>query len=107
MTDWEWRIGVLHGFGECAWQEHDGKVRRVTMLVAAPQGRVGLVPALAPRLSELGAATEYPADRLVIASSPPLRELVDDLNKAWEGSGKIIAPPSGMMFRRLRGDGPC
>lgn len=100
MADWEWKIGALQGYGEAAWQERDGRLRRITVIIPAPTGQVVLARPVTLGLLESGPETEFEAQRLVILGNPPRRELIADLDRAW-GGGKIL-PANGPMLRNLR-----
>lgn len=43
---WTWKIGILHGIGECCWQESSGRIRKISRLFMDQNGQIGLIKGL-------------------------------------------------------------
>lgn len=91
MSDWRWRIGILHGYGEALWQQLDGEIRRVTKPVMTPQGL-----ALVKPLFEVAAASkelQFPVEDVVVMGADAREDLAQDADRVWSDSG--IVPVNG------------
>lgn len=95
--DWKWRFGLIHGFGECAWQELAGKVRRLTRIVVNPQVGLGFAKALICALGDDG-DPQFDAS-IVVCSIVPKEEIARALSNAWEPSNIVLPPPNGSRLK--------
>ena len=90
--EWKWRVGILMGLGEAAWQESNGRIQKLTILVVA-QGRVGLVKCVSPMcMSKV--SPDFPADKMVVAGEEPTLDFIEDLKRFWAG-GRILMGNGG------------
>lgn len=102
-SDWEWRVGALVGFGECAWQEKNGWVRRITIIA-------GMTPAAQLILSKCnvlkiidgsqdpdGGDLEFEGKKLIALSSPCKPKNREDLDRLWSNSGIVLPGRGGPM----------
>lgn len=87
--DWEWKIGVLHGFGERAFQMKGEKVRRITQIVPSPQGMI-LAKSLIDVACKGDGEVVYDAAGLVFMCFPLAEGLRSDLDRAWTPSNIIL-----------------
>ena len=49
MTDereWKWMVGILHGIGECMWEESGSIIRKISKLIMDQQGRIGMMKSI-------------------------------------------------------------
>lgn len=87
--DWEWKIGVLHGFGERSFQMKGEKVRRITQIVPSPQGLI-LAKSLIDVACKGDGEVVYDAAGLVFMAFPLKEDLRSELDRAWNGSNIIL-----------------
>lgn len=88
---WSWKSGALLGFGECAWQEKEGRIRKVTVYAGINQGRVVLAKPMSVTMMEGGADTNlFDASKLVVVSAPARKDIEEDLKRVWSGSNIIL-----------------
>lgn len=40
--EWSWKVGILHGLGECFWEQSGGVIRKVSRLFINQQGQIGI-----------------------------------------------------------------
>lgn len=90
--DWEWRLGYLNGVGECCWQALGGNIRRISRFVAMPQGGAVILKGL-PCIASTDPEPKFSSESMVVASTQPKQELIDELERAWEGG--VIIPMAG------------
>lgn len=79
--EWRWRLGFIHGYGDCAWQEMAGQIRRITKLVPSPQGVI-LVKAL-PCVAAEEVEPQFDGQKMVVDSVDPKEGLAGDLDRCW------------------------
>ena len=96
--EWEWKIGVLHGFGERAFQMKGEKVRRVTQIIPSPQGLI-LAKSLIDVACKGDGEVVYEAAGLVFMAFPLKEDLRPDLERAWGGG--VIMPVNGAPRLKL------
>lgn len=97
MSDWKWKIGFLHGHGECMWQELAGKIRRITKPAVVPGGGMILMKSLAC-IAAKDTSPQFDSDVMVIASQECRDDLAEDATRAWEG-GTIIPANGNPRFK--------
>lgn len=94
-NDWHWKIGFLHGLGECLWQERGmTKIRRITRPIALPNGQM----ILQKSLTCIASAEEDPhfdVENMVIEGRDCREDLAGDAERAWNGG--VIQPANGPM----------
>ena len=95
MVDWQWKIGILHGYGEAIWQEMAGKIKHVTRIVPTPNGDVMFAKAL---ICVIGTDRnpQFDVDKLVVCSQDLQESLAQGATRVWEG-GVIVTPPNGRI----------
>jgi hypothetical protein len=94
-----WKVGALLGFGECAWEEKEGKLRKITILAGVQQGRVALAKAMSPMLMDGGhEVQQFDVSKLVACSGEPNKATAEDLKRMW-GASKVILPANGNMLQ--------
>lgn len=98
QDEWAWKIGVLHGFGERAFQLRNGKVRRITQIIPNPQGLI-LAKSLIDVACKGDGDVQYEEAGLVFMAYPLKEDLIPELDRAWSGS-KIL-PANGMPRLKL------
>lgn len=96
-NEWEWRIGALQGYGECAWQQSGENIRRITVVMANPNGQMSMMIPISLRFAEgVPSLLEYDAGLLVTASKPLAKNAVADLDRLWSGSKLVLVDGAGM-----------
>ena len=92
MSDWQWRCGALVGYGESAWQEKDGKIRRITIIMPKPTGGAVMMIPISLRFMEGKVdLVEFDAKGLVAASKEPTAGFTADLERHWGRTGVVAA----------------
>lgn len=99
VIDWKWRIGLVHGIGDAAFQILGGNVRRITRFIHTPDGNM--------ILQKIGLCTaeckdtdpQFQAERLVICDADPSDNFVRNLENFWGGKPSLVMP-------RMLGNGP-
>lgn len=86
--DWKWKIGILQGLGERAFQVLGGKIRRITAIIPNDQGGLWFAKCLIDVLST-DDNPQIDADKLVLVSYDLKDQLHADLDRMWSNS-KII-----------------
>lgn len=101
LDRWEWRIGALAGWGECAWEQHGNKLRRITIFTGVqPNGALSFAKAMALLwMGDQQGLEQFDADKLVIASRPPKAGNEKDLARLWGGSNLVIPGANGPQGR--------
>ena len=100
MSDnWKWRIGFIHGYGECLWQEADGQIRRITKPVSLPDGQLLLIKSIAC-LAAKDAEPVWNATRMVVDGRDCRDDLAADAERAWGGG--VIQPANGPLRFKTR-----
>ena len=94
--DWKWKLGVLHGFGECFWQEGGGKIRRISRLFVGPDGNLGMAKSVLGGM--MRGFEEIPIGDLVVMSAGASSEQQVSCNQLWSG---IIKPANGVPRFKL------
>lgn len=101
MTEegWEWRVGVLHGIGECMWEEKGGKIRKITKFIWNAQ-----VQSMTFFKSMVGGGLmcmlEVDKGDSVVFSGIPDDPLINGANHAWEPPATILRPQPTIDFRK-------
>lgn len=96
--DWEWKIGVLHGFGERSFQMKGDKVRRITQIIPSPQGLI-LAKSLIDVACKGDGDVVYESAGLVFMAFPLKEDLRPELERAWGGG--VILPVNGSPRLKL------
>ena len=91
MSDWRWRIGLLHGYGEALWQELAGNVRHVTKPVMTPQGLALVKPLF--ELAGVEKEPQFAVEDIVVVGVDAREDISADAERAWSNSG--IVPVNG------------
>jgi len=92
IGNWEWRVGVLNGFGESAWQQLGQRVRKITVVMMQMNGRPGIVTPVTTGFAEGDPQTiEWDAAGLVAGSQKAKEDFVKDLERHWGGL-KLVRP---------------
>jgi len=90
MADkWEWKVGVLQGIGEAVWQQCESRIRRITRVVATPQG-MGLLKCPIAALAKGGDETES-ALRAIVLMYEPSEEIAEKAERLWSGGNIVVA----------------
>jgi len=89
-TDWQWKVGILNGIGECFWEEGGGKLRKVSRLIMGPDGNIGMMKAFIGGV--LRGMEEVPVDGLVIFSAGAAADMQTSCKQLWSN---IIKPVNG------------
>lgn len=64
--EWKWMVGILHGLGECFWEESGGKIRKICRLMMDGNGSIGMVKGIIGGV--LAGVQEIAADGVVAFS---------------------------------------
>lgn len=101
--DWSWRVGVLHGIGECCWQQKTGMIRRITKIIWQTQP----IPAMAFVKHLVGGAllcaAEVSRGNSVVFEAMPDPELSARCDDCWSENqgGRILRPVGNMPMPKL------
>ena len=104
MDNYSWYIGVVNGFGTCAFQACPGEggvgtsntIRRITQIVTNQHGHVGFAKWLPMALKMCSEETNVHPEH-IICMEPADQEAASRLDDAWEGQkdpGIVLPSPA-------------
>lgn len=97
MSDWEWKVGALNGYGEAGWQQKLGKIRRITVIVPKPTGGAFLMsPGSLQFMDGQKDLIEFDAEGLVTTCKIPTEGFIKDLERHWNRSAVVQAAAGDM-----------
>ncbi len=88
QEQWSWKVGILLGIGEAAWQECNGRIQKLTAVVVGPGGRIGLIKCVSP-MCMARVSPDFDAAKLVLIGEDPSPDFCEDLDRFWSG-GRIM-----------------
>jgi hypothetical protein len=94
---WTWKVGILVGIGEAAFQTSGDKVRRITRIIAMPDGGMVLAKSACEVLVKEGIPEYFSS--VILADFAIKDEMVKELDRVWEG-GRIIQANGGMRLAK-------
>ena len=80
-NSWHWRIGFLHGYGDAAWQELAGQIRRITKIIPMQQG--AMMTKAIPCVASAEQEPQFDGAKMIVDSIEPNAALVQDLSRHW------------------------
>ena len=86
--DWKWKIGVLHGLGERAFQMLGEKIRHVTQIIPQPNGGIVFIRSMIAYLSGDN-HIQHDAGGLVLLDVNVPGGMCEELDRTWNDS-KIL-----------------
>lgn len=92
VIDWKWRLGILTGLGECAFQKLGGSLRRITKLVPMPSGEIIFSRALINSPENPEPEPQFSAEKLVIVETDIHENLSKQIERMYTGRPGIIMP---------------
>ena len=101
---WSWCVGVLAGFGDCAFQRSGPSIRRLTKIGITPDGGVVLIPWL-PLLGKMTEEVGHINANSTVVLFSATDQLIGRLDEIWiraqNGKGGIL-PASAIDISRLK-----
>lgn len=92
VIDWKWRLGLINGIGECAFQKLGNSIRRVTRLVPMPSGEIIFSRTMICSNENPEKEPQFPADKLVIIDTDINENLSAQIDRMYSGRPGIIMP---------------
>lgn len=90
-NSWKVMVGVLHGFGECVWEENlSGTLRKISKLYVTPHAQVGMSKAIIGGV--FAGLEEIPGEGLVVFSRSTTQDQQQNFKAFWSN---IAIPQNG------------
>jgi hypothetical protein len=93
--EWQWTIGILHGLGECMWEQSGSIIRHISRLIMDPQGRIGMMKSIIG--GALIGCDEIDGSGMVVFSVGATAEQAKNAKSLWSN----IVPVNGASRFKL------